>query len=101
VHKTMEDYPHVKLLVADHKPVDFALFEVGDVVIEDRSKFIGTDQEQHYDKPYPKVELEILEVHLDLGTYWMWNITRQTYTVGDIMKMNNNAAAFKRSKTND
>jgi hypothetical protein len=58
-------------------------YKVGQILIEDRSKYIGTAHEYHCDKEFPVVRLEVLKLNYPLtGHYWMYNHTRQIHTIG-------------------
>lgn len=84
-----EKYPTFKdallqypiLRVEGTKPATSAAYKAGDVIVEDRSIYIGTRSETEFDQTYPIVRLEILEVVLEKGIYWAWNIDRKVNTV--------------------
>ena len=64
--------------------VKSALYKVGDILEEDRSLNIGTSREDATDKLAPLVRFRVDEIDLDRGIYWLYNLTREVYTIGHI-----------------
>ena len=57
-------------------------FKVGDIFLEDRSKWIGTSHEYPCDKEYPVVRMEVKGVKEHV--YLLYNHTREIEAVGYI-----------------
>jgi hypothetical protein len=78
-------------------PVEKSKYSMGDILVEDRSHYIGTLDEDPSDKEYPIVTLVIQAVHLDKGLYLMYNDTRDVQTIGYIALVDN-ADTIKKEK---
>lgn len=60
-------------------------YSIGDVIIEDRNIYIGTDKELPTDREHPVVKLKIMDIQA--GIYEMYNMTRDCMTVGLVVSI--------------